>query len=286
MQGRLHNTPVVLACVYAPNWDNAAFFKHFFSALPDLNSHQLILSGDWNCVLHCSLDRSAVTPRPLSNSAKVINSFIEDYGVVDPWRFGSPAAKTCSFFSPPHQSCSRVDCFLLDGRILSTLDSVECGSVVVSGRGPVVLRLCFPGHVPPHGAWRLGPCLLSGEDFVRYMSVSVDDFLETGMDSVAGVGTVWEALRACLRGLVMSCSAGAHGEGSGRMNNLVSTIKDIDRGRSTAPSAGLCGGRVSLRTGFGSLASAHTRGLFLGSRVARCGRGERASGLAGCSAIS
>ena len=39
VQGRLYNTPVVLACVYAPNWDNADFFKHFFSVLPDLNSH-------------------------------------------------------------------------------------------------------------------------------------------------------------------------------------------------------------------------------------------------------
>ena len=150
VQGRLDNTPVVLACVYAPNWDNAAFFKHFFSALPDLNSHQLILSRDWNCVLHCSLDRSAVTPRPLSNSAKVINSFIDDYGVVDPWRFKNPTAKTYSFFSPPHQSYSRIDYFLLDRRILSTLNSVEYESMVISDHSPVVLRLCLPEHVPPH----------------------------------------------------------------------------------------------------------------------------------------
>ena len=98
VQGRLYNTPVVLACVYAPNWDNADFFKHFFSVLPDLNSHQLILSSDWNCVIHSSLDRSTVNLKPLSNSGKVINSFIDSYGVVDPWRFKNPTTKTFSFF--------------------------------------------------------------------------------------------------------------------------------------------------------------------------------------------
>lgn len=43
VQGHLFNLPVVLACVYAPNWDNAKFFTDFFSLLPELNSHQLVL---------------------------------------------------------------------------------------------------------------------------------------------------------------------------------------------------------------------------------------------------
>ena len=128
-----------------------------------------------------------------------------------------------------HQSYSRIDYFLLDRRILSTLNSVEYESMVISDHSPVVLRLCFPEHVPPHRAWRLNPCLLSEEDFVQYMSVNIDDFLETNLDSVASVGTVWEALKAYLRGLIISYSARAHRERSKRMNELVNTIKDIDQ---------------------------------------------------------
>src|SRR4029434_9876493 len=105
-----------------PTGTMLTFFKHFFSVLPDLNSHQLILSGDWNCVIHSSLDRSSVNLKPLSNSGKAINSFIDSYGVVDPWRFKNPTAKTFSFFPPAHQSYSRIDYFLLDKKLLPILN--------------------------------------------------------------------------------------------------------------------------------------------------------------------
>lgn len=55
--GKLFNTPLILANIYGPNWDNAQFFLNFFSTLPDLNSYKLILGGDFNCVLHPQLDR-------------------------------------------------------------------------------------------------------------------------------------------------------------------------------------------------------------------------------------
>lgn len=37
--GKLLNKPVILANIYAPNWDDEAFIKSFFSALPEVNSN-------------------------------------------------------------------------------------------------------------------------------------------------------------------------------------------------------------------------------------------------------
>lgn len=36
VSGILQTIPVVLACIYGPNWDNDTFFAHFFSVLPNL----------------------------------------------------------------------------------------------------------------------------------------------------------------------------------------------------------------------------------------------------------
>ena len=279
VQGRLYNTPVVLACVYAPNWDNADFFKHFFSVLPDLNSHQLILSGDWNCVIHSSLDRSTVNLKPLSNSGKVINSFIDSYGVVDPWRFKNPTAKTFSFFSPAHQSYSRIDYFLLDKKLLPILNSIEYESIVISDHSPVVMQLCFPEFVPPHRAWRLNTGLLSDEDFIKFVSVNIDVFLETNMESGTSIGTVWEALKAYLRGLIISYTASTNRVRTKRMNDLVHFIKDIDQRHAEASSADLYKERIALQTEYDSLASAHIQGLYLRSRMTHYEQGERASKL-------
>lgn len=55
--GKLFTTPPTLPSIYGPTWDNPQNFKSLFSLFPDLHSHQLILGGDFNCVLHAQLDR-------------------------------------------------------------------------------------------------------------------------------------------------------------------------------------------------------------------------------------
>lgn len=65
--GKLFNMPVVLANkIYTPNWDNVQFFKDLFSLLPNLDTHNLIVGGDLNCVLDSTLDRSSPTTNVLS----------------------------------------------------------------------------------------------------------------------------------------------------------------------------------------------------------------------------
>lgn len=34
--GKLYLLPVILACIYAPNWDDPSFFTNFFSHLPNM----------------------------------------------------------------------------------------------------------------------------------------------------------------------------------------------------------------------------------------------------------
>ena len=58
VSGKLFQTPVVLANIYAPNWDSPDFISTMFSNLPNLDTHHLILGGDFNCVTNPTLDRS------------------------------------------------------------------------------------------------------------------------------------------------------------------------------------------------------------------------------------
>ena len=97
VQGQLFDLPVILACVYAPNWDNAKIFSNFFSLLPELNSHQLILGRDLICILNPTVDRSRGTPGILSKSAETINAFLQAYGVIDAWRYRNLVARQYSF---------------------------------------------------------------------------------------------------------------------------------------------------------------------------------------------
>ena len=66
VSGRLFQLPVILVCVYAPNFDDSQFMATLLSSLPNMDMHYLILGGDINCVMNIQLDRSS--PRVTSSS--------------------------------------------------------------------------------------------------------------------------------------------------------------------------------------------------------------------------
>jgi hypothetical protein len=80
---------IVLANVYASNWDEEKKSFVFLSSRPrPYDSYLLILGGDFNCLLNPTLDCSSnkiSTPK----SAKVTQTFLEEFAVTDPWRFFS-----------------------------------------------------------------------------------------------------------------------------------------------------------------------------------------------------
>lgn len=150
--GCIVNTPVILANLYAPNWDNDNFFSDLLYSLPNLDSHFLILGGDFNCCLDPVLDRSSTNPSKQSKSAQVINSFLKDYAVSDLWRRMNPTARTYSFFSQVHQTFSRIDYFLVDNRLLSSTEACLYNAIVISDHSPLTATFRFAPNTPrPRG---------------------------------------------------------------------------------------------------------------------------------------
>lgn len=112
VSGKLYNKSVVLANVYAPNVDDVQFFNRFFSELPDLNSHSLILGGNFNCYLDVVLDRFSPKTTTLSKSTSYIKAFLDDFSLSDPWWFLYPTGREYSFFSHVHHTYTQIDYFL------------------------------------------------------------------------------------------------------------------------------------------------------------------------------
>ncbi len=85
LSGLLFKTPVVLANIYAPNFDYNTFFTKFLSVLPNLHSSYLIIGGDFNLCLNPQLDRAFQRCAILSKSAKIIHYVLNSYAVTDVW---------------------------------------------------------------------------------------------------------------------------------------------------------------------------------------------------------
>jgi len=177
--GKLYDNEVILANVYAPNLDDPQFFSRFIKLLPCLNSYQLIMGGDFNLCLDPGLDRSSVRPGcATSKSASYLQSFLEEYGISDIWRFLHPNDRQYSFFSHAHHSYSRIDYFFIDNKLITDVRSCEYHTIVISDHAPLVLKLNIPEVMTPRRHWRFNSLLLADENFIKFLSDQISFFLD------------------------------------------------------------------------------------------------------------
>lgn len=139
--GTLNSVPTTLVNIYAPNFDNPDFFQKVFNMIPDISNTNVIIGGDFNCVLDPLLDKQSSKSLQKSNSCIRLNTLADNLNLVDIWRLKHPTAKDYSFFSPVHKSYSRIDYFLVDSKLLSIVETVTYHPIVVSDHAPLSMVL-------------------------------------------------------------------------------------------------------------------------------------------------
>lgn len=279
VSGKLCNTPVVLASVYAPNWDDEQFISKFFTSIPNIEAYHIIIGGDFNFVQDADLDRSSSRPYSLSNSAKQLVSTAAKLGFSDPWRFKFPDKKAFSFFSHVHHSYSRIDFFLLDNRLLSTIRSCDYHSIMISDHAPTSLDIHFPTYRRPLKPWRFSSYLLANDPFVEHLTSTMQLFFEINDTPDVSRGTLWETFKAYLRGQIISYSTHLRKMNMSRQSELVQMLKEIDDDYPTNPDPALYKRRLQLQSELALLTTNEAELQLLKSRQRFFESGDKAGKL-------
>lgn len=279
VSGKLFNTFITLANVYAPNIDDVNFFRHFFSMLPGLNSCPLIIGGDFNCWLDPVLDRSSSKPISESKSASFIHNFISEYGLSELWRFLHPTEREYSYFSSVHHSYSRIDYFFIDKSMLQNVRSCAYQSIVISDHAPLTLDISLPHSRNTRRHWRLNTTTLAYDDFVKFISQQIDFFLSINKTPDMSDTTVWEALKAFLRGQIISFAADREKISKACQTKLINQIKDLDKQYACRPTPSLFRERLKLKTDFDLLSTQETVHLLQRNRSDFYEHGEKTGKL-------
>lgn len=246
--GKLQNSLVILACVYGPNWDDSTFMPKLFSSIPDIEKHYLILGGDFNMVQDTCLDRSSKKPVPLSNTAKSLNMFKTQLGLVDPWRHKNPTLKQFSFFSHPHRTYTRIDFFLIDIRLLSKMKDSDYHTIAISDHAPASLDLELVGQTRSFKPWRFNSTLLTEEDYKQFLKNQISLYFDLNDSPNISRSTLWEASKAYMRGQLISFTANLTRKKLSYTNDLLIQIKEVDFRYATNPDPDLYNERVKLQT--------------------------------------
>uniref|UniRef100_A0AAR2KHB0 exodeoxyribonuclease III n=1 Tax=Pygocentrus nattereri TaxID=42514 RepID=A0AAR2KHB0_PYGNA len=139
--GHIYTHHVTLLNIYGPNFDNPNFFSKVFDLLPNLSDTNVIVGGDFNCVIDNYLDRSSQPTQLPSAASATVNNLMLSTHLVDIWRLQHPTDRDYSFFSQRHKSYSRIDYFLLDSNLISNVISTKYHNILISDHSPTSLVL-------------------------------------------------------------------------------------------------------------------------------------------------
>uniref|UniRef100_H3A1S0 Endonuclease/exonuclease/phosphatase domain-containing protein n=1 Tax=Latimeria chalumnae TaxID=7897 RepID=H3A1S0_LATCH len=125
-----------------------------------------------------------------------------------------------SFHSQVHDTFSRIDLVLFSSSLLCRVEPCSYLPRSISDHSPLRVVMDFPEIPPPDHRWRLNPRFLTTEESVAEVGRLIDEYLIHNGPSSLTPDFVWEALKATLRGHIISHTVACKKKHRAQMLNL------------------------------------------------------------------
>lgn len=228
IQALINGVKVVLCNIYAPNRDDPDFIHKVNKMLGSIDGN-VLLGGDFNNVPDNHIDRSIINTTSITKTGLALNSLKDDLGLVDIWRLVHPLEKEYTFYSHSHKTYSRIDYFLISNLCVDLVENCKIGVIALTDHAPVELHINLQVEIKSKGRWRLNSSILQDEKFVSTLKEDIKYFLEVNVGSTDKLATVWDALKAFVRGKCLGYSSNKVKESKEKIQILEKRIGILDK---------------------------------------------------------
>lgn len=203
VEGMLHGETVLLGNIYAPNAQDGEFYTVLLGQLVDMDCANIIIAGDFNCVLCPKMDK--FPPQSiLTKNSKALWQIRNELDLIDVWRHYNPLSKEYTFHSNPHLSASRIDYIFMSKCISQLVQQVNIGHIGLSDHAPVVLTIQPMRHIERSRSWKMSTLSLLDEKFIHFITEQTTVFLEINDKEEIDTRTLWDSYKAYMRGMIIS----------------------------------------------------------------------------------
>ena len=164
---------------------------------------------------------------------------MKDPRLCDIWRYTHPKTKEYSFVSPVHNSFTRIDYFIVFMTMVHRVSSCEYLPWVMSDHAPISMVMFPKDNVEKLYRWRVNPALLHNPEFDKYITSHIKLFIETNSETAPSPSNLWEALKAYLRGQIISFSSHRKKEYWKELELLEAEIKSLEKEHLKTSSEGI-----------------------------------------------
>ena len=190
----LHDISYCVANIYAPNVDDADFFKGIFNEIEKMECAFTIIGGDFNLTMDPELDRNG--PGNYNpNATNLIKDAMESNNWCDIWRVQNPDLKrlTWSRHNRRQLAWSHIDYFIISGELVNSVDSSEIHSCILSDHSMISLGVTLSDQKRGPGIWKFNNQLLNDNKFCEHAMEVIQKAKLTG--SHLDVFERWEHIK-------------------------------------------------------------------------------------------
>jgi exonuclease III len=132
----IHGEQLVLGSIYGPNNHDMLFYDSLSTKLQEWNNNNLVLGGDWNCLVsndeaRFNLDCINMQSVPNPQNTAYVLGMCESLNISDPFRYLFPSKRDYSYIPRDRNKTnrSRLDFFLVSTGMLNNIHEckIECG---------------------------------------------------------------------------------------------------------------------------------------------------------------
>lgn len=226
----LNNEMVTNASVYAPNDDQIPFLDDVFYKNLLFMEGTLFMAGDFNYVMDLQMDRTYqwnANHILTTNSYTVFRNLFKKYGFIDCWRHLNPTSKDYTYYSSKYNIYIRIDyCLTLKSEI-HKIRASDIGLRLLMDHNWIICDLSLSDQAPTGYNWTSNRNLLHSSLLTQETVKTIQQYMELngGVDCTESI--TWEALKATLRGTLISTAAFLKKLKEEKVQSLLSNIKTL-----------------------------------------------------------
>lgn len=169
----IYNQQLTLVNLYGPNSDNPNFFKQISTHIDDIDNTDIIICGDYNCVLNPELDYYNYKGINNAKARETILEIINEKYLIDPFRENHPTKKKFTWRKKSPCKQARLDYFLISESLRQFVKKSDIESGYRSDHSMVILELNFTNFKQGRSYWKHNNSLLSDIDYINIINEKI-----------------------------------------------------------------------------------------------------------------